>query len=694
MLLSGFIFLELIFQHPLLAAPMQTLEVPLLNKRSLARLGAAPDPITDTGRLIAQKLFDGLKQHDTAIVSEIINELENDTAKKNIGGSYSALQWLAKAWISINAKTPIDISKNVLDNAYHTYFLSNDAQNLKEYLQVKYAVSNYQVKDPEAHVDRRTFLEDYLIFNNPARDYWDATQRITDIIVSLHPQQVIDVGAGFGYFSQRFAEALGKEAVIYATDTQKTYVNQLQDTLNHYGITGIHPVLSTPNDINIKEETADLIFISSLYHVLYIWNQQKQRDAFIDSLRGALRSNGYLVILDNRDNDGLSLHNSFLSREFVIAQLYFYGFELVKNEDLSPFRYVLVFRKTELDTTNPPTFPKSTDQPVIRVTDSNSLVHIGSLDSFDITPLGVAAATLLLKALSESDQESARAAISIYQDIIPKENFGGEYTALQWIAEYITGSDTAKSMMTQDRLAAEFLAYLAEDNFAKMKLYLSKKYKLKVPSLTAEEAVNEKMREIGIVRREALEDFILFNNPKRENWEKSSRILKLLDIKKGDTVVDLGSGPGFFSFKFAEKVGSEGIVYSLDTKDMHIEYLAMLAKKWGLKNIHAMVTSSGGFELPKHGTADIVFMCSLYHVLYAVSSQAEREGVIHSVIKALRPTGKLVIVDNGPVEKSTLPYHGPYIRKELIQAQLEAYGFKLEAMEQIIPQRYLLVFTR
>ncbi|QHU81890.1 hypothetical protein D3800_00060 [Microcystis aeruginosa NIES-298] len=39
------------------------------------------------------------------------------------------------------------------------------------------------------------------------------------------------------------------------------------------------------------------------------------------------------------------------------------------------------------------------------------------------------------------------------------------------------------------------------------------------------------------------------------------------------------------------------------------------------------------------------------------------------------------------MEDKTLPYHGPFIAKELIIAQLERYGFQLETQYQFIPQR-------
>ncbi|NEV61035.1 methyltransferase domain-containing protein [Thiorhodococcus minor] len=674
----------------------QTLQVPLPGKHSIVRLGAVPDPVTETGREIAGMLLEGLEQGSPAPVSDAIERLDRVVGRENVGGSYSAMRWLAQAWLAAKSKG-IDQARPepVMDRVYFDFFLNEDAANFKEYLQRKYAVGDFQVGDPEAHMDRRTFLEDMLMFNNPARSQWDATEQVVETVKTLEPpvKSVIDVGAGFGYFSQRFAEALGEGATVFAVDTQEAYVEALGRIVGQYGIGGVQPVLSTEDDVSVREPT-DLVFVSSLYHVLYAWSQPTQRDAFMATLDKSLKPGGYLVILDNRDNAGASLHNSFLSRDFAVAQLYHYGFELVRSENLSPYRYLLVLRKAAPEAPKPPVYAVSEGQDRIAVSGSDSVVHIGSLDSFDITPSGIAAGKLLLEALTDADVEAARAAVDLYGKTIPTENFGGEYTALQWVAEYLAGSESDRKALTQDPLAAEFLAYLAADDYQLLKNYLARKYKLQASGLTVEEATDEKTREIGIVRRQALEDFILFNNPRRESWEKSSRILELLPLKAGDTIVDLGSGPGYFSFKFAERVGPEGVVYARDTKQMHIDYLSELAKKWDIENIRAAVSKTDGFEVDAPGTADVVFMCSLYHIIYAVSSQSQRDGMIEGIVKALRPGGKFVVVDNGPVDQGKLPYHGPYIRRELIRSQLEAYGFTYEWAQQIIPQRYLMVFSR
>jgi hypothetical protein len=52
------------------------------------------------------------------------------------------------------------------------------------------------------------------------------------------------------------------------------------------------------------------------------------------------------------------------------------------------------------------------------------------------------------------------------------------------------------------------------------------------------------------------------------------------------------------------------------------------------------------------------------------------------------------VVDNGLVPDGVLPYHAPYIDKNLLIGQFQHYGFRLIREYQLIPQRYILAFKK
>jgi hypothetical protein len=78
--------------------------------------------------------------------------------------------------------------------------------------------------------------------------------------------------------------------------------------------------------------------------------------------------------------------------------------------------------------------------------------------------------------------------------------------------------------------------------------------------------------------------------------------------------------------------------------------------------------------------------------MYAMATQPERDSFVSSIKEALTDDGTLYLVDNGLVPPGVLPYHGPYVAKELIIGQMLNYGFDLVEQHQYIPQRYLLTF--
>jgi SAM-dependent methyltransferase len=276
-------------------------------------------------------------------------------------------------------------------------------------------------------------------------------------------------------------------------------------------------------------------------------------------------------------------------------------------------------------------------------------------------------------------------ASAIYDQIIPRENYGGEYSALQWFADYVAADQVRKRDFVRDPQVAFFFNVYGGDNFAVLKEYLFRKYRLR--------EIGDEETRAGQDRKVWLEDTILFENPRRESWEKTSELLKLLKIKPGQQIADVGSGPGYYSFQFAKMVGPTGHVYSIEMNAQHLKYVENAKEEMGVTNISTVETDGRSIGLAGIQTkVDAVFLCSLYHNLYAMSTQPERDSFVNSIKESLNEDGTLYLVDNGLVPPGVLPYHGPYVAKELIIGQMLNYGFELIEQRQYIPQRYLLIF--
>jgi ubiquinone/menaquinone biosynthesis C-methylase UbiE len=321
---------------------------------------------------------------------------------------------------------------------------------------------------------------------------------------------------------------------------------------------------------------------------------------------------------------------------------------------------------------------------VVTVKSRASLIHLGSLDSFDVTDGGKQAAKHALEFLETGERRAAQQAIDIWDHIIPDENFGGEYTALRWVLQCQLATEAErKTVFLADPLVESFHRKLSGENWKALKGYLIDKYHLR-------EMPKERIDMIELKRlNRFLEDFILFANPRREQWEKSSLMIDAMGVKPGDKVADIGSGPGFFSFAFGKLVGPAGKVYAVDNNEDHIGYLKDTISRLKIANVEPIMPKVEDMGIPEK--VDLVYMCSLYHNIYSMFSDTEREAMVEGMKRALKPDGRLILTDNGPVE-GRLPYHGPYIARELIIQQLQFYGFDLVETHQFIPQRYMLTF--
>lgn len=322
----------------------------------------------------------------------------------------------------------------------------------------------------------------------------------------------------------------------------------------------------------------------------------------------------------------------------------------------------------------------------IEISDKKSLVHMGGIDSTVLTEKGIQAAKLLLDYLENKNIKFAKDAYDIYNTIIPRENFGGDYTALQWLIDCILAPKDQLDKFITNKYDRSYYEFFSDGDFAQLKEYLKRKYRL--GDIIKDEDPGE-----GFKRRAFLEDFILFNNPRRESWEKSSEMIKSLGLKPGDKVADIGSGPGYFSFKFSDLVGDKGRVYPIDTIKEHLTYINTLNAKFGITNIKTILTEDNTIGM-KGEQVDVAWMCSLYHIIYVTFNEKAKDEFVESIKNALKEDGILYVVDNGLVPDGVLPYHAPHIDKNLLIGQLQAYGFRLIREYQFIPQRYILAFKK
>ncbi len=114
---------------------------------------------------------------------------------------------------------------------------------------------------------------------------------------------------------------------------------------------------------------------------------------------------------------------------------------------------------------------------------------------------------------------------------------------------------------------------------------------------------------------------------------------RLLALKKGERVLDLGCGPGFFAREFAHQ-GAE--VLGTDISPELIRIANSYREKQQTKGLSFGVASADKLPMVKNGTMDTVT------IILAIQNIKNMAGVFAEAARALKPHGRMILVLNHP----------------------------------------------
>jgi ubiquinone/menaquinone biosynthesis C-methylase UbiE len=127
----------------------------------------------------------------------------------------------------------------------------------------------------------------------------------------------------------------------------------------------------------------------------------------------------------------------------------------------------------------------------------------------------------------------------------------------------------------------------------------------------------------------------------RDRWQRPADVIAPLNLKSGSVVVDLGSGAGYFALKLSDVVGPRGRVVAVDLRRLSLLFLRVRAFLQGKRNIQIIVGETDNPHLST-GDVDSVLIANTYHEL------TDPHAILRHTWRALRPQGRLVIVDRAP----------------------------------------------
>jgi ubiquinone/menaquinone biosynthesis C-methylase UbiE len=235
-----------------------------------------------------------------------------------------------------------NLARGVQENRHQLapHFVQQDA------LQAGFSI----VRFDEAFTRAGTMSPEYLLVLTPigptveappepthdhaADDVWRRPDEVVAALQLRPGMTVVDLGAGSGVFTRRFARVIGPTGRAIGLDINPGAIDALKRDAASLGFANYEARVVKADDPAIPAASADVIFLSNTYHHI------ENRVAYFSRLRPSLKPGGRLVIVDfNADQMAMDIPD----RKQVEAELSAAGYQLARAHEFLPRQFFLEF---------------------------------------------------------------------------------------------------------------------------------------------------------------------------------------------------------------------------------------------------------------------------------------------------------------------------------------------------------------
>ena len=175
----------------------------------------------------------------------------------------------------------------------------------------------------------------------------------------------------------------------------------------------------------------------------------------------------------------------------------------------------------------------------------------------------------------------------------------------------------------------------------------------------------------------------VFDDPKRDAWQKPAEVVRALGLAPGAAVADIGSGTGYFAVRLARAV-PQGRVVGADLEPDMVRFLNDRAAKERLANLQSVLAAEDRPNLP--APVDLALVVDTYHHI------ARRSLYFMKLKQSLRPGGRVAIIDFTP-ESPVGPPARHRIALKNVAEEMTLAGYRLVEQHDFLPYQYFLVFA-
>ncbi len=190
--------------------------------------------------------------------------------------------------------------------------------------------------DVEGFVDR---------FEGESRAVYAQRFAIVDALDIAPGDVVADIGAGTGFFSFLFSEAVGRTGRVQAVEISPKFLEHLRSESEARGLGNVDVVEGTTSSVELPTGQTDVAFICDVYH-----HFEAPMDS-LASLYDAITPGGQLVVIEFHRIEGVT--NEFIfkhvraGREVFQAEIEAAGFRFVDEIEVDDLddNYILRFER-------------------------------------------------------------------------------------------------------------------------------------------------------------------------------------------------------------------------------------------------------------------------------------------------------------------------------------------------------------
>lgn len=166
----------------------------------------------------------------------------------------------------------------------------------------------------------------------------------------------------------------------------------------------------------------------------------------------------------------------------------------------------------------------------------------------------------------------------------------------------------------------------------------------------------------------------------RDAVDESGQIIRLLGLKPGMSVADIGAGSGYHTVRLARALGPLGHVYAQDVTPNYLTELQKRVQAEGLDNVTVSFGEPHDPRLPP-GSVDAAILVHMYHEI------AQPFAALYNLMPALKPGARIGIVD---LDRPTSEHGTP---KDLLRCEFAAVGYEQVGFSKLTGDiGYLAIF--